>query len=775
MKRCQDNSAPCLMKDTPDPTDTSGGGSSDTAEATGGSTEMETTSSQNLGSASYEAVGDGIWGRFCAGEAVRGANGGFLARSASECEHMCTAEPSCAAYTFVKGLDCGDQKCYLVTSCDSVRGTVCRKSPTGQFVSFAKTGTGLVYNTAQNYVLAGAQIALKAVIPGSSNAYMGVYRTAVQFNSGVPGAFEVFKIKKAGTKQKSCCRANGTFAYLDLNGDGLHGMYGTRAECETRCQLFAGCNYFETDATAEVAWCMATSECAQHCEVSLERPHTIYALANDQGACQDGYTRYTGTQQGQVNGRGSGELVESCDKCGQLCTAEEKCRSYYCSSDSKTACHLSKLGYSAGIPRNVNGNVTNSTTAGMLCIRGLDATQDSIATGKPVMQSSTNNSGIAERAVDGNTAQEYDRNSCTQTEKQFQPWWRVDLQAQEGSVKSVTLWNRADCCGSRLTNFQVRVGIGGTVEDGKICSNSSFSAGQGESTTVQCGGLTGKYVFVVIPDRTDILTLCEVSVVPMAVSGGIAYSRQMSVSYHDMSASSTEVVPVNDQVVPLASVPEFSKVPKTNSSTNTSSSVINRPAKRSKQAQYATPALTTPEYSVVLSQITLAPVTLQEASIADFSQSIRIAFAAASRVIQWGSVDIISVKETVQEGKDISTSVQSNPHAPHPALPMVTVSLRVMSANADQAKKIANNVQKAVRTGVLIDTIANGFTLGGIEIVPFKPLEMDKLTLQKIVIKLQDIHTCKKTDCAPEITFGVAGSTYYGTKPMSEDQKLQAF
>jgi len=61
----------------------------------------------------------------------------------------------------------------------------------------------------------------------------------------------------------------------------------------------------------------------------------------------------------------------------------------------------------------------------------------------------------AGRAIDGNA----DRAgpSCAHTNKDSKPWWEVDLQ-KIYHVSDVRVFNRGDCCGSRLNNFYVSVG-----------------------------------------------------------------------------------------------------------------------------------------------------------------------------------------------------------------------------------------------------------------------------------------------------------------------------
>ena len=78
--------------------------------------------------------------------------------------------------------------------------------------------------------------------------------------------------------------------------------------------------------------------------------------------------------------------------------------------------------------------------------------RDKIAT-----QSSTASNAKASRATDGNTDTTFSKNSCTATKQEESPWWSVDLD-RKLAVKSVTVFNRGDCCGDRLNGFEVKVG-----------------------------------------------------------------------------------------------------------------------------------------------------------------------------------------------------------------------------------------------------------------------------------------------------------------------------
>ena len=89
-----------------------------------------------------------------------------------------------------------------------------------------------------------------------------------------------------------------------------------------------------------------------------------------------------------------------------------------------------------------------------------------MAIGKIATQSSTLSNPahpVASKAVDGNTDGNFPKGSTTHTNQEKNPWWMVDLE-REYEISAVILWNRIDCCGERLQNFQIILsGEGGTI------------------------------------------------------------------------------------------------------------------------------------------------------------------------------------------------------------------------------------------------------------------------------------------------------------------------
>jgi len=123
---------------------------------------------------------------------------------------------------------------------------------------------------------------------------------------------------------------------------------------------------------------------------------------------------------------------------------------------------------------------------------------------KKAEQSSTGHGGRASRAVDGNTNGNYGRLSCSHTRRTNNPWWNVDL-GQVRTISRVIVWNRQDCCTSRLNHFKVRVALRGKW---RTCGSVRRAR---RKNTIPCGCRAARYVRVQL-ERRGYLTLCEVQV-----------------------------------------------------------------------------------------------------------------------------------------------------------------------------------------------------------------------------------------------------------------------
>jgi hypothetical protein len=76
--------------------------------------------------------------------------------------------------------------------------------------------------------------------------------------------------------------------------------------------------------------------------------------------------------------------------------------------------------------------------------------------GATAEQSSTYGDGVAERAIDGNIDGNYNNRSVAHTENKDNSWWQVKL-PKPAKIKNIVIWNRTDCCGNRLSNFDVSI------------------------------------------------------------------------------------------------------------------------------------------------------------------------------------------------------------------------------------------------------------------------------------------------------------------------------
>uniref|UniRef100_A0A671NXF7 Uncharacterized LOC107699387 n=1 Tax=Sinocyclocheilus anshuiensis TaxID=1608454 RepID=A0A671NXF7_9TELE len=128
-----------------------------------------------------------------------------------------------------------------------------------------------------------------------------------------------------------------------------------------------------------------------------------------------------------------------------------------------------------------------------------------IATWGTADQSTSYYNWYAQNALDGK------RYTCTNTELQSDPWWKLDLM-KTYSVNRATITNRRDCCESRINGAEIRVGnVSSNVFSNPVCAVVS-TIPAGASFSYSCHGMKGRYVFVNIPGTSKILTLCDVGV-----------------------------------------------------------------------------------------------------------------------------------------------------------------------------------------------------------------------------------------------------------------------
>uniref|UniRef100_A0A8C9ZN50 Fucolectin tachylectin-4 pentraxin-1 domain-containing protein n=1 Tax=Sander lucioperca TaxID=283035 RepID=A0A8C9ZN50_SANLU len=163
-------------------------------------------------------------------------------------------------------------------------------------------------------------------------------------------------------------------------------------------------------------------------------------------------------------------------------------------------------------------------------------TDTNIARGGHVIQSSLYEEEVPERAIDGNRASNLGQGSCSVTNNNFKPWWRLDL-LKTYQINTVTITNRGDCCPERINGAEIRIGnsLNDNGNDNPRCAVISFMAA-GTSQTFVCNGMEGRYVNIVIPGRREFLTLCEVEVTGQALGNTAPTADshiQSSIKYTD--------------------------------------------------------------------------------------------------------------------------------------------------------------------------------------------------------------------------------------------------
>ncbi|ROL51274.1 Fucolectin-1 [Anabarilius grahami] len=119
--------------------------------------------------------------------------------------------------------------------------------------------------------------------------------------------------------------------------------------------------------------------------------------------------------------------------------------------------------------------------------------------------------GVAQHAVDGNRDSTHGKGSCTHTNAEFNPWWRVDL-GNVYSVSNITITNRGDCCKERLKGAQIRIGNSLANNGNNNALVATVLTVLGATETFSFEPVNGRYVNIYLPGNNEILTLCEVEV-----------------------------------------------------------------------------------------------------------------------------------------------------------------------------------------------------------------------------------------------------------------------
>ncbi|XP_044065513.1 fucolectin-3-like [Siniperca chuatsi] len=141
-------------------------------------------------------------------------------------------------------------------------------------------------------------------------------------------------------------------------------------------------------------------------------------------------------------------------------------------------------------------------------------TGENLALQGKATQSSLFSFGAAYNAIDGNRASKWEDGSCSHTNNNINPWWRLDLRKTH-KVFSVKITN-TDADPERLNGAEIRIGdsLENNGNNNTRCAEIT-SIPPGATADFQCNmmkGIDGRYVNIVIPGREEFLTLCEVEV-----------------------------------------------------------------------------------------------------------------------------------------------------------------------------------------------------------------------------------------------------------------------
>ncbi|KAI4811418.1 hypothetical protein KUCAC02_014327 [Chaenocephalus aceratus] len=114
-------------------------------------------------------------------------------------------------------------------------------------------------------------------------------------------------------------------------------------------------------------------------------------------------------------------------------------------------------------------------------------------------------------AIDGNRDHHFHSGSCSHTDAESDPWWRVDL-LEPYVVTSVIISNRGDCCPERLLGGHIH--IGNSLDDNGASNPvvGTISSIEALYTLTFTDRVEGRYVTVHIPGEGKVLALCEVEV-----------------------------------------------------------------------------------------------------------------------------------------------------------------------------------------------------------------------------------------------------------------------
>jgi F5/8 type C domain len=177
-------------------------------------------------------------------------------------------------------------------------------------------------------------------------------------------------------------------------------------------------------------------------------------------------------------------------------------------------------------------NGTNALSLAEVQVQGVRV--ENVAVNRPASQSSTVYDAAASRAVDGNADGNFSANSVTHTDLQTNPWWRVDLGDNQfvhmpvpHEIYSVTVFNRADCCTDRLSNFYLDY----LDANGAVIAIYSHSGAVGRRVNID-RFVSGVYSVRIRLSGTNHLSLAEVRVLGVPTKPSLDISAAIPLRGH---------------------------------------------------------------------------------------------------------------------------------------------------------------------------------------------------------------------------------------------------
>uniref|UniRef100_UPI00398E9064 fucolectin-1-like n=1 Tax=Pristiophorus japonicus TaxID=55135 RepID=UPI00398E9064 len=134
------------------------------------------------------------------------------------------------------------------------------------------------------------------------------------------------------------------------------------------------------------------------------------------------------------------------------------------------------------------------------------------ATIRATQSSIADHLGNAGNAIDGNANNDYKLGSCSSTAIERSPWWRVDL-LHSYRIYIVRITTSKNGEGFRGAEIRIGDSTENNGNNNALCAEMEHIHA-GRTVSIGCVGLgvEGRYVNIVIPGHSKVLTLCEVEV-----------------------------------------------------------------------------------------------------------------------------------------------------------------------------------------------------------------------------------------------------------------------